>query len=353
MRCLNNSEGKNQMNSYLAAGLAAAIAFGATALLGFGMVPWLRRLKFGQTILEIGPKWHKSKQGTPTMGGLMFAIGLLVSLAVVFITDRIMGGDIIAGENLVRSAMYTKLFSGLIMALSLGMIGFVDDYIKVVKKRNLGLTIREKTLMQLLVIIAYLGSLKLAGCSYMFIPFYGVTGDLGIFFFLFGICLIYGATNAVNFTDGIDGLCSSVTVTASVALAVIAFMRNNLGAGVAAAGLAGACAGFLVWNFNPAKVFMGDTGSMFLGGMVVALAYAIDCPLVLLPVGLVYFIEGLSDVIQIGYFKLTRGKRIFKMAPIHHHFEMSGWSEKKIVAVFTAVNALGCAVGIALMYFGR
>ncbi len=340
------------MNTFLAFGLAAVAAFGVTVLLGFIMIPWLRKLKFGQTILEIGPKWHKSKQGTPTMGGLVFIIGTLASLALVFITDKFMGGDIIAGENPVRSAMYTKLFSGLVMALSLGLIGFVDDYIKVVKKRNLGLTVRQKTFMQLLVIIAYLGSLKMAGCSFMYIPFYGSTGDLGIFFFVFGLVLIYGATNAVNFTDGIDGLCSSVTLTTAASLIVVAFMRNNLGAGVTAAALAGACAGFLVWNWNPAKVFMGDTGSMFLGGMVVALAYMVDCPLILLPVGIIYFIEGLSDVLQIGYFKLTHGKRIFKMAPIHHHFEMSGWKEKKIVVVFSLVNIIGCAVGIALVKFG-
>ena len=340
------------MDTYLAFGLSVLIAFGVTALLGLVMVPWLRRLKFGQTILEYGPKWHSGKQGTPTMGGLLFIIGIFAAVAVVFVTDKFMGGDIIAGDNPVRSAMYSKLFAGLVMALSLGLIGFVDDYIKVVKKRNLGLTIRQKTLMQLLVIIAFLGSLKLSGSSFMYIPFYGATGDLGVFFFLFGIVLIYGATNAVNFTDGIDGLCSSVTLTSAAAMIVIAFMRNNLGAGVVAAAVAGACAGFLVWNWNPAKVFMGDTGSMFLGGIVVALAYAVDCPLILLPVGIIYFIEGLSDVLQIGYFKMTHGKRIFKMTPIHHHFEMSGWKEKKIVIVFSLVNLIGCAAGIALVKFG-
>lgn len=340
------------MKTYLAVAVAAVAAFAVTCLLGFIMIPWLRRLKFGQTILEIGPAWHKNKQGTPTMGGLIFIIGSLASLAVVLVTDRIMGGDIVAGESLMRSAVYTKLFAGILMALTLGLIGFVDDYIKVVKKRNLGLTVGQKTLMQLLTIIAYLGSLKLAGCSYMYIPFWGVTGDLGIFFFLSGLCIIYGTTNSVNFTDGVDGLCSSVTLTSAAALAVIAFLRYNTGACVAAAALAGGCAGFLVWNRNPAKVFMGDTGSMFLGGMVAALAYAVDCPLILLPVGIVYFIEGLSDVIQIGYFKASGGKRIFRMAPIHHHFEMGGWKENKIVAVFTAVNIIGCAIGVVCIYYG-
>ena len=164
--------------------------------------------------------------------------------------------------------------------------------------------------------------------------------------------MIYAAINAVNFTDGIDGLCSSVTLSAAAALLVIAAMRGLFGVSMVAAALLGGCAGFLVWNHYPAKVFMGDTGSMFLGGMVVALAYAVGCPLILLPVGIIYVIEGASDVLQIGYFKLTHGKRIFKMAPIHHHFEMSGWSEKKIVAVFTLVNLVGCAVGILLMAFG-
>jgi phospho-N-acetylmuramoyl-pentapeptide-transferase len=332
--------------SFLITGL---LAFAITAVSGFGLIPWLRKLKFGQTIKEIGPTWHQSKQGTPTMGGLMFYVGSLVAVCA---------GLTIAMKEVqtITGVVYTnQVFSlciSMLTALGFGLIGFVDDYIKVVKKRNLGLTARQKTMMQLLVIIAYLGSLRLAGCTFMFIPFYGSTGDLGVFFFLFGIVLIYGATNAVNFTDGVDGLCSSVTLSSAAAFIVIAFMRNNLGAGVVAAALAGACAGFLIWNWNPAKVFMGDTGSMFLGGMVVALAYAVDCPLILLPVGIIYFIEGLSDVLQIGYFKATHGKRIFKMAPIHHHFEMSGWKEKKIVVIFTLVNIIGCAVGIALVKFG-
>ena len=332
------------MNSFLALGLAAVIAFGVTALLGFVMIPWLHKLKFGQTILDIGPSWHKSKQGTPTMGGLMFVVGVLLSVAAVFVTDRIMGGDIIAGDNLVRNAMYTKLFSGIIMALSFGLIGFVDDYIKVAKGRNLGLTIRQKTFMQLLVSIAFLGSLRLAGCSYMFIPFYGVTGDLGIFFFLFGICIIYGATNAVNFTDGIDGLCSSVTLTSASAMIVIAFMRNNMGAGVAASALAGACAGFLVWNRNPAKVFMGDTGSLALGGFVASSAFMMQMPIFIALVGLIYLVEVLSVIIQVTYFKKPGGKRIFKMAPIHHHFELCGWSETRVVAVFSIITAILCLV---------
>ena len=240
------------------------------------------------------------------------------------------------------------------MALLFGLIGFADDYIKVVKKRNLGLTIVQKTVVQVLVCAGYLVSLYLSMGKdpYMVIPFYGNV-RLGFWFWILGVCVLYGAINAVNFTDGIDGLCSSVTVTCAFGFIVVAVLNKVFGMGILAAALIGGCAGFLVWNKHPAKVFMGDTGSMFLGGMVVALAYAIDAPWILLFLGLIYVVEALSDVIQIGYFKLTHGTRIFKMAPIHHHFEMSGWSENKIVTVFSIVNLVGCAIGIALMYFGK
>ena len=333
-------------------GLAAALSFAVTALLGFAVIPWLHKLKFGQTILDIGPSWHKNKQGTPTMGGILFIAGTLAAVVVALVTDKLFGGDILVGDYVVPLEMRSKIIAGLLMALSFGVIGFADDYIKVVKKRNKGLSILQKTVAQVLVIGAYLCSLYLSmnRHPYMFIPFVGNV-EMGFFFWIFGACVLYAAINAVNFTDGIDGLCGSVTLTAAVAFVVIAAMHRLFGVSLVAAALAGGCAGFLVWNHYPAKVFMGDTGSMFLGGMVVALSYAVGCPLILLPVGIIYVIEGASDVIQIGYFKLTHGKRIFKMAPIHHHFEMSGWSEKKIVAVFTTVNLIGCAVGILLMYF--
>lgn len=341
------------MNNYAALGFAGACAFAVTAGLGFAMVPWLRKLKFGQTILDIGPKWHKSKQGTPTMGGLLLIIGTLAAIAVVTVTDKLIGGNIIVSGSLVPSEMYTKLFSGLLMALSFGLIGFADDYVKIVRKRNLGLTIKEKTVAQLLVCVAYLLGLYMCadGNPYMFIPFVGMVED-GFFHWIFGIVIIYSSVNAVNFTDGIDGLCSSVTVTAAVSLGVMAALKGFFGFSLVAAALAGACMGFLLWNKNPAKVFMGDTGSMFLGGMVTALAYALDCPLILLLSGVVYVVEGLSDVIQIVYYRVSGGKRIFKMAPLHHHFEMCGWSEKKITGVFTAVNALGGALAVAVMYYG-
>ncbi len=341
------------MKSEFALILAGVISFSVTALLGFVVIPWLHKLKFGQTILDIGPNWHKNKQGTPTMGGIMFIAATVVSVIVVLITDKIMGGNIITGNDMLASAaLNTRFWAGLLMAIGFALVGFADDYIKVAKKRNLGLTVKQKTLAQTLIILSYLGSMRLAGSPVMFIPFVGKV-SMGLFYWIFGICVIYGAINAVNFTDGIDGLCSSVTLSTAVSFIVIAFLYKNMGVGLLAAALFGGCAGFLVWNHNPAKVFMGDTGSMFLGGMVIALAYMIECPLILIPVGIIYVIEAMSDVIQISYFKLTHGKRIFKMAPIHHHFEMSGWKENKIVIVFTLVNAIGGAVGILLMYFGQ
>lgn len=341
------------MNTVAAIIMGAAASALVTAILGFAVIPWLHKLKFGQTILDIGPKWHEKKQGTPTMGGIMFIAGVIVAAAVTLITDRLMGGDIVSGASLIPSEMYTKFYSGLLFALCVALIGFADDYIKVVKKRNLGLTELQKTVLQAVVILSYLLSLYLGMGKkpYMFILFVGNI-EMGIFFWIFGFAVIYAAINAVNFTDGIDGLCSSVTITCGVSLCVIAYMHRLFGVSLMASLLIGGCIGFLFWNHNPAKVFMGDTGSMFLGGMVVATAYALNCPIILLLSGIIYVVEGASDVIQIAYFKLTHGKRIFKMAPIHHHFEMCGWKEKKIVAVFSIVNAIGGAAAIAVMYFG-
>lgn len=327
------------------------LSFAIAALLGFVLIPWLRKLKFGQTILDIGPAWHKSKQGTPVMGGIMFIISTVVSFAVVIITDKIKGGVLLAGNSLASDNMKVKIFAGILMALGFGLIGFADDYIKVVKKRNLGLTIMQKSIAQVLIMLAYLGALFMSGNTFMNIPFVGSV-DLKWFFWIFGMAVIYATVNAVNFTDGVDGLCASVTSTAAIAFIVMAVLKGMFGVSILAASLAGGCLGYLIWNWHPSKVMMGDTGSMFLGGMVVALAYAIDSPLIILFLGLIYVIEMASYVLQIGYFKATHGKRIFKMAPIHHHFEMCGWKEVKVVIVFSIVNIIGSVIGVALFYFG-
>lgn len=342
--------------------ISAAVSFLISALLGLVLIPWLKKLKFGQTILDIGPAWHKSKEGTPVMGGIMFIVSTVITFFGVMLADRLMGGAmmttsgadahgmaeiILAG----RTGMRVKLIAGVIMALGFGIIGFADDYIKVVKKRNMGLTIMQKSVAQIVLMLAYLAALYFSGNTSMLIPFVGMV-DLKWFFWFFGMAVIYMTVNAVNFTDGIDGLCASVTATAAVGFAVYAVLREMFGVGILAACLAGGCAGYLIWNWHPAKVMMGDTGSMFLGGMVVALAYALDAPLIILFIGIIYVIEMLSDVLQIGYFKATHGKRIFKMAPIHHHFEKCGWKEVKIVIVFSLINIIGTVTGIALFYYG-
>lgn len=343
------------MSSYIPA-IAGVLAFLVTTLSGLFIIPWLRKLKFGQIILDIGPAWHKNKQGTPTMGGMMFALGSVVAIAVAVVTDYFTGSGVFFGDTAALKVQNAKVFAGLFLALGLGVVGFLDDYTKIAKKRNLGLTAKQKSLGQLLVVIIYLLILYCFGATSMYIPFLGrfdlANTPLSIVFWIAGIFIVYGTVNAVNLTDGIDGLCSSVTLVVSVALLVISGVKQYMGVNTLAACLLGGCAGFIVWNWHPAKVFMGDTGSMFMGGLVVALAYAIDCPLILLPIGIVYIAETMSVIIQVAYFKKTGGKRLFKMSPIHHHFEMSGWSEVKIVGVFSFVTLIGCIVAAVLLYFG-
>ena len=342
------------MNTILAIFISAAIAFGATALLGFVLIPALHKLKFGQNILtDIGPRWHAKKQGTPTMGGLMFIIGSLLAVGVTLLICYLTRFPVFSEVTFEANQQRTKLYAGLLLALCLGLVGFADDYIKVAKKRNLGLTEMQKTVPQAAVIVAYLTSLLLSGNKSMLIPLFGrvsldsVPGM--IFFYLFGAAVIYGTVNAVNFTDGVDGLCGSVTVPVGVAFTVMAVLMKNTSVSILGAALAGCCAGYLIWNHYPAKVMMGDTGSMFLGGLVAALAFSLDCPLILLPVGIVYVAEALSDILQIAAIKLA-GRKIFKMAPLHHHLEMSGWSEKRIVRVLTFVSFVGCTFGVVVMY---
>ena len=341
------------MNIIIACAVAAVVAFAVSFALGYVVIPFLHKLKFGQTILEIGPKWHKNKQGTPTMGGILFIVGTLVAFGVVVLIDKFLGGDIIGTNEIVEKSMNIKVWGGLVMALGFAFIGFLDDFIKVVKKRNMGLTILQKTVLQIVLMVGYLLTLFINDpTGSMFIPFVGMI-ETRIFFWVIGVAVIYCTTNAVNFTDGIDGLCGSVTVTAAVSFIVVGALRNCLGVSLLAAALAGGLVGYLIWNWHPAKVMMGDLGSMFLGGMIVALSYAIDCPFIILLIGIIYVAEFASDIIQIGYFKLTHGKRIFKMAPIHHHFEMCGWKEVKIVKIFSLVNLLGGIAAILLVYFGN
>lgn len=330
--------------NFIALLVTVVSAFLITSVIGMWLIPFLRRLHFGQTILDIGPAWHKSKQGTPTMGGIMFIAGITIAILAGWLTLELSEQGV--ADASAAGSFY--LWGGLLMALAFGLIGFLDDYISVVKKQNLGLKAGQKSLAQLLVAVVYLAAQQIfAPTTSFWLPFIGNL-DIGIFYYPLMLFIIVGTVNAVNLTDGIDGLDASVTMVAAMGFMVIASIAGFSQMNLLAAALAGGCLGFLVWNFHPAKVFMGDTGSLFLGGMVVALAFGLRRPLLLVFIGIVYVVETLSDIIQIGSVKLT-GKRVFKMAPIHHHFEMSGWSEVKIVAVFSAVTAVGCLIAVLLV----
>ena len=316
--------------------MAFTLGFAAAAVVGKFYVPWLRRIKAGQEIKEIGPNWHKTKAGTPTMGGFIFIIAVTaVVLTVGF-------SDILAGN---RGALFVLLFS-----LFYGAIGFLDDYEKLKKKQNLGLSARAKFILQLAVAVALLYLLRLEGYlePHLYIPFWNVTADLPEWlYFVLAAFIIVGTVNAVNLTDGLDGLAASVTIPVMICYTAIAFLWGmQYGAlSIFSAGLTGGLFGFLLYNFYPAQCFMGDTGSLFLGGAVCGLAFALDMPLILVPLGVIYIIETLSDIIQVGYFKLSHGKRVFKMAPFHHHLEMGGWTghkwtEKQIVTLFTAITVV-------------
>lgn len=330
--------------NFIALLVTVVSAFLITSVIGMWLIPFLRRLHFGQTILDIGPAWHKSKQGTPTMGGIMFIAGITIAILAGWLTLELSEQGV--ADASAAGSFY--LWGGLLMALAFGLIGFLDDYISVVKKQNLGLKAGQKSLAQLLVAVVYLAAQQIfAPTTSFWLPFIGDL-DIGVFYYPLMLFIIVGTVNAVNLTDGIDGLDASVTMVAAMGFMVIASIAGFSQMNLLAAALAGGCLGFLVWNFHPAKVFMGDTGSLFLGGMVVALAFGLRRPVLLVFIGIVYVVETLSDIIQIGSVKLT-GKRVFKMAPIHHHFEMSGWSEVKIVAVFSAVTAVGCLIAVLLV----
>lgn len=325
--------------------LAIVIAAVITGLLGYFMVPFLHKIKFGQTIREVGPSWHKNKQGTPTMGGIMFIIGSSVAAVICIAFLWLNGGA-------KTQLMLVKVMAGALMAVGFGIVGFLDDYISIKKHRNLGLTEIQKLILQFIIVGAYLLSVALAGgTTETVIPFLGSV-DLGFFYYILAAVFIVGMVNAVNFTDGIDGLNTSVTLVVALVFSVIAMLLNRVGLSLYAAAIVGAMIGFLFWNANPAKVFMGDTGSLFLGGAVCALAFGVDMPILLILIGVIYIVEILSVVLQVTYFKISHGKRIFKMAPIHHHFEMCGWNENKICFVFSGVTLLAGIIGVLLAVFG-
>lgn len=318
---------------------SAVVVFALTAIVLHYLIPVLASRKMGQKILEIGPRWHKNKEGTPTMGGISFIIAAVIVGAALCIYLSVKNGF----------SASARLVTTLAMAAASGLIGIIDDRAKLMKKQNEGLTAPQKFLLQVAVAALYLLGMYFCGSTTeMYIPFVGVSIDLGFFYYPIALLLLCGIMNSVNLTDGIDGLASSVTFVVSVFFAVCAAVMKNTELSGIAGIMTGAVLGFLVYNFYPARVFMGDTGSLFLGGLCVGAAFLMDNPLIIVVCGIVYIAETASVMLQVGYFKLTHGKRLFKMAPIHHHFEQCGWSEIKIVTVFSLVTAAFCV----LAWFG-
>ncbi len=327
----------------LACGL---ITFFLTVALSRIIIPILKSRKMGQKILEIGPRWHKSKEGTPTMGGIAFIFAMTAAMAVAI--------TVLAIKNGYVPVMLTATF---VYALACAFIGCIDDSAKLKKKQNEGLTAIQKLILQIVASSAYIAALVYFDCigSSLYIPYFDVwTPELGIVYYAFLVFILVGVNNAVNLGDGIDGLASSEVLAIGAFFAIIAFTKYGdytplaSELGVLGTAMIGAAAGFLVYNFHPARVFMGDTGSLFFGALVAGGAIMLDNPLIVIVYAFMFILEAVSVIIQVGYFKLTHGKRFFKMAPIHHHFEKCGWKETDIVAVFTTVTVLFCF----LAYFG-
>ena len=321
-------------------GGAFLVSIAVTTAVGFFLIPMLRRVKAGQSIREDGPTWHNVKQGTPTMGGIMFIVGIAAACLTV-------------GFGEMRKGEFSHIFVFL-FAFIYAVIGFFDDYEKVTKKRNLGLSAKKKFLLHLVVAIILLLLMRLTGnlSANLYIPFVNVTVAIPEpVYYIFAALVTVGTVNAVNITDGADGLATGVSIPISACYIFIAFLWGYTALGIFAAALLGGLAAFLFFNFHPAKVFMGDTGAHFIGGAVCALAFIMNMPLILVPLGIVYIVETLSDIIQVIYFRLSHGRRVFKMAPLHHHFEMCGWSEYKLFTVFTIISALFAALSYYGVYF--
>ena len=314
--------------------ITVVISFALSGVLGYLLLPVLRALKAGQSIREIGPTWHNYKAGTPMMGGLMF----------IFAAILVLLGNLPAMEDY-------SVFYVLALSLCFGFIGFLDDFTKIKFKRNLGLTSLQKAMLQMAVSALFLYAMYKSGSmsTELYIPFFNVSFALHpIVYIFFAMFVMVGCVNSVNLTDGVDGLSSSVTIPVMVFFTAAAVATEHYDLALLPASLVGGLIAYLFYNWHPAKVFMGDTGSLFLGGAVCALAFALDMPLILILVGFVYICETMSVILQVGYFKLTHGKRLFKMAPIHHHFEMCGWKEEKVVLVFAGISAVMCV----LAWFG-
>ncbi len=335
--------------------ITGLLSFVIAAIGGKMLIPFLHKLKFGQPIkVEFGPKWHEGKQGTPTMGGIMFIISAVVSVAVGYVLYRMFAAPKPADTAaMTDSAM--RLLSCVLFCMLFGLMGFIDDFTKVVRKDNDGgLTPWQKIAIQVVISAGWLFAMRFFGDTNTTLDLAFAEFDLGWFYYPLMIVVILYLTNAVNLTDGIDGLCGTVTMVNMLLYTVIFHVLANSEMSVFTMAVAGGCLGFLVWNLHPAKCFMGDTGSMFLGAAVTCAGLVTGQHLILILLALVYIIEALSVVIQVTYFKYTKkkygeGRRIFKMTPIHHHFEMSGFSEYKIVITFSLFALIAGVIGVLMV----
>lgn len=317
---------------YVETALVVAAVFLLTVAIARVIIPILKSHKAGVRILEIGPRWHASKAGTPIMGGICFILAILIVILAVAVTAAVRGN----AKELLPLALT------LVLAVGNGLIGFCDDFCKLIKKQNEGLKPWQKIILQLLIAALYIVAMvRFCGLTTtLYLPYFGLSVDLGPFYYVLAFVVILGFVNSVNLTDGIDGLASMVTLVVGVFFLCAAVHLSSRSLILSAACTIGGTVGFLWYNFHPARVFMGDTGSLFLGGMVAGMGFLANNPLILLVVGFIYLMEAVSDILQVGYFKLTHGKRLFKMAPIHHHFEKCGWSENRIVFTFSAITAI-------------
>jgi phospho-N-acetylmuramoyl-pentapeptide-transferase len=323
------------MTMWLEVLISAALGFFLTWIIGKPVLRELRILKAGQEIRKEGPSWHATKAGTPTMGGIMFILGVGIAVFIL-------------GWNEMLQGEFSHLYV-YFLALCFGIIGFVDDYRKVRQHQNEGLTAKQKFLLQLAAAVLFLSLMRYEGMltNTLYVPFLNVSFTVNwILYLVFAAFVIVGCVNAVNLTDGVDGLATGVTIVVMVFFTVTASLWRMTTLGLFPAALTGGLLAFFVYNCHPAKCFMGDTGSLFLGGAVAAMGFAMDMPLILIPVGIIYIAETGSVILQVAYFKLTHGKRLFKMSPLHHHFELCGWSENKLVTVFSAITLVCCALAL-------
>ena len=312
--------------------VAAAVAAGFVLMTGPFFIPWLHKLKFGQSIREEGPESHKAKSGTPTMGGIMIILGITLG-------------------TLAADPWTAEVLLALFIMLGHFALGFLDDYIKVVKKRNLGLKAKQKLLGQILIALVtiYIGTKELGIDTSIWLPVLNANLDIGLGYYLLVLFVLVGTSNAVNLTDGLDGLASGTMAVAASCYGVVCALTGHMDLAIFCVAIVAACLAFLRFNAHPAKVFMGDTGSLALGGALAAVGILTHTEILLVVIGLVFVCEALSVIMQVTYFKATSGKRIFRMSPIHHHFELGGWSETKVVLVFWTVGLLSGIAGLMLV----